>query len=258
MLFKKGTYMNSKLQFNERSLKIFKYLFNTDKDVRLFSVTGDDIDAIDKFKDSFGVYTQLDPMHNDALPHNTCERYFRAFDFREEMTGCTVVFLYPETGMSIREQQKFTKELITKYINSEATDVDIVIFTNSLFILSDIPSDNVMIFNTEECRDKHQFFGANLYDMLGNLSPDIATGCLSADYGSKIIKFANEFSEKKNDGVIDYELIDLYGDQIIKNYINSKLTTPSVETEDESLDDYETSDKWPSTEDGDLDWEGIL
>ena len=140
--------MNSKLQFDERSLKIFKYLFNTDKDVRLFSVTGDDIDAIDKFKDSFGVYTQLDPMHNDALPHNTCERYFRAFDFREEMTGRTVVFLYPETGMSICEQQKFTKELITKYINSEATDVDIVIFTNSLFILSDIPSDNVMIFNS--------------------------------------------------------------------------------------------------------------
>lgn len=223
------------LKFDKNSVKIFKYLFNTEKNINLYCICGSDDEKIDKVLELQAPYTQFDPMHNAALPHNTCDNYLKgltpdyitSYDFQDgnrvDNIG-TLVFYYPETGMNIREQQKFVNELIKKVLEFtiDQNDFNIIIVTNSLWILSDIPSGNVSVFNTEICSSSENiFFGGNIIDILANFSPDIMTGRLSSDYASKIIKIANDFREEKSTEKPDVELIDFIGDNIIKGYIKS-------------------------------------
>lgn len=214
------------LNYDKNSVKIFKYLFNTEKEIKLMAVSGDDYEAIDSQHDKMGVYWEYEPEKESIVSHITCERYFRNINFNNVVKEKNrfVVFWYPETGMSIREQQKFCYELVQKYINSNEEDITLIIFTNSLWILSDVPSSNVTVFNKEYCSSaEDKFFGGNLIDILANFSPDIMTGKLSAEYAEKIINFATEHAEDKNDGHIDRELVDFIEDRILKGYIKSQL-----------------------------------
>lgn len=224
------------LKFDENSVKIFKYLFNTERNINLYGICGDNDVEVDKVLESQAPYTQYDAMHNEAIPHNTCDNYLKGFtpdyitcyDFKDgkriDKVG-TLVFYYPETGMNIREQQKFVNELIKKVLEFtiDQNDFNIIIVTNSLWILSDIPSGNVSVFNTEICSSSGNiFFGGNLIDILANLSPDIVTGRLSADYASKIIKIANDFGEGKSTEKPDNELVNFIGDNLIRGYIKNR------------------------------------
>lgn len=226
------------LKFDKNSVKIFKYLFNTEKNINLYCICGSDDEKIDKVLEAQAPYTQFDPMHNVALPHNTCDNYLKgltpdyitSYDFhdgnRVDKVG-TLVFYYPETGMNIREQQKFVNELIKKVLEFtiDQNDFNIIIVTNSLWILSDIPSGNVNVFNTEICKSSENiFFGGNIIDILANFSPDIMTGRLSSDYASKLIELANDFEERKSTEKPDVELVDFIGDKIIKGYIKRQTS----------------------------------
>lgn len=229
--------MKNILHFDDNSIKIFYFLFNTQKNIKLYGISGSDDFNIDKILETLAPYTQWDPMHNLALPHNTCDKYFKVFipegftnyDFDDNRVRHNhigrLVFLYPETGMNIREQQKFVNTLIEKIleIDIEQNDFEIIIVTNSLWILSDIPSGNVNVFNKEECKSaKGNFFAGNLIDILVNFSPDIMTGRLSASYASKLIKMANDFRESfNNKDFPNQELVEFISDNMIKGYIKN-------------------------------------
>lgn len=222
----------NELYFDENSVKIFKYVYNTEKNIRLYGIAGSDDAKIDEVVASLAPFTQLDPMHNPALPHNTCDNYFGSFHFptcytfedgKKIMNPTRLVLLYPETGMNIREQQKFVDTLITKILSDdEVKDMDnfeIVIVTNSLWILSDIPSKNVNVYNIERCdSSEYRFFAGNLIDILANFSPDIMTGQTSAHFAQKLIDIKN------NNGTLDDELVSFVSDDFIKNYLRSSIS----------------------------------
>lgn len=224
------------LKFDEKSVDIFKYLFNTKKNIKLYGISGDDYDKIDEELLSQAPYTQYNFMQQPSL-HNTCIEFLNKFNpihYDKYDVGFDpyvekIVILYPETGMSIREQQNFVNAIIKHILlfDVEQNDFEIIIVTHSLFILTDIPSGNVTAFNKEECSSpSNLYFGASLYDVLSNFSPDISMGRLSADYASKIIKIANDVgSGKKNakKNIPSADLVNYIGDKIIRGYIKHKF-----------------------------------
>lgn len=155
------------LNYDKKSVKIFKYLYGTDKNVNLYGISGDDYEKVDGILHKIRPYTQIDPMHNDFLPHVTCEEYFNHLLNSHTCSVMengklvnkvgTIVFYYPETGMSIRDQQRFMDMLVSKLLkidDIEQDEFDIIVVTNSLWILSDVPSSNVTVFNLEKCHGK--------------------------------------------------------------------------------------------------------
>lgn len=220
------------LDFDENSPKIFQFLFNTDKIIKLYAITGSGCNAIDKLVKRLPTpyLTYADPKYNSPFPHNTVENYFSCFG----PDGGTVneegklvdrmsltVFWMPETAMSIREQQEFVNTLVQKTIdlNIEQKEFTYVIVTHSLWILSDIPSGNINVLNKENCDKDKKFFAGNLYDMMANFSPDIAIGRLSAKFAERLITQANAYNEKKTTEKPDQSLVDFIGDNFIKGYI---------------------------------------
>jgi hypothetical protein len=91
-----------------------------------------------------------------------------------------------------------------------------------LFILSDIPSGNVNVFNKEECDGDRTFFAGNLYDILANFSPDTAMGKLSSDFATKVIEMANDYEVSKKKP--SKKLVNFIGDNIILGYIRRKFS----------------------------------
>lgn len=221
------------LNFDEKSPKIFQFLFKTDKTIKLYGITGSDDDKIDEVCKQLAPNVMFTPEHNKAVPHNNVENYFRYFcpdcqvpNENGEMTYTMsrMLFWLPETGMNIREQQKFVNTLIKHVLDLdiEQKEFEIVIVTHSIFILSDIPSENVNVFNIESCDGDRSFFAGNLYDIVSNLSPDTAIGKLSANFAEKIIKMANDYAEGKSDKKPNKELVNFIGDHIINGYIKRK------------------------------------
>lgn len=224
------------LNFDKKSPKIFQFLFDTDKIIKLYGICGSNDEAIDKVYENLGPNVLYSPVYNKAVPHNTVENYFRNFrpdcqvlNDKNELTDkmSRMVFWLPETGMNIREQQKFVNTLIQHIVDLEIEqkEFEIIIVTNSLFILSDIPSGNVNVYNTEDCSGDRNFFAANLYDMLANFSPDTAMGKLSSNFAEKIIKMANDYGDGKSKTKPNEELVNFIGDNIICGYIKRKTDT---------------------------------
>jgi hypothetical protein len=221
------------LDFDENSPKIFQFLFNTDKIIKLYAITGSDDNKIDEMYEKLAPNTLYTPQLNNTFPHNNIENYFSSFkpdcrilNEKNELVDrmSRLIFWMPESGMNIREQQEFVKTLVQHVIDFDINqkEFEIVIVTHSLFILSDIPSGNVNVFNKEKCDGDKMFFAGNLYNMLANLSPDIAMGRLAADYSSKLIKMANDFAAGISNEMPDETLVNLIGDNIIKGYIKNR------------------------------------
>ena len=219
------------LKFDKDSPEIFRFLFNTDKTIKLYGISGSDDNAIDNICKKLAPNVLFSPVYNIAVPHNTVENYFRYFQPDCNVSNgkgelipkmSRMVFWLPETGMNIREQQMFVKTLIQRLLDLNLEQDEIVIVTHSLFILSDIPSGNVNVFNKEECDGDKTFFAGNLYDILSNFSPDTAMGKLSSDFATKIIEMANDYEVSKKKP--SKKLVNFIGDNIISGYIKRKFS----------------------------------
>lgn len=221
------------LDFDENSPKIFQFLFNTDKIIKLYAITGSDDNKIDQMYEKLAPNVLHTPRLNNPFPHNNIKNYFSSFkpdckilneknEFVDRMSHS--VFWMPESGMNIREQQEFVKTLVKHVIDFDIDqkEFEIVIVTHSLFILSDIPSGNVNVFNKEKCDGDKRFFAGNLYDIVANLSPDTAIGKLSANFAEKIIKIANDYGDGTSNEIPDETLVNLIGDNFIKGYIKNR------------------------------------
>ena len=67
------------LYFDEKSTKIFQFLFKTDKTIKLYGITGSDNDNDDYFEDYFENEWDSTPAKKDP------ERLFEAQTFEELM-----------------------------------------------------------------------------------------------------------------------------------------------------------------------------
>ena len=63
------------------------------------------------------------------------------------------------------------------------------------------------------------------FDAANGNSPDIATGRLSADFASKLIKMANDYGYGKSKTKPNKELVNFIEDNLISGYIMSKINT---------------------------------
>lgn len=182
----------------------------------MYGICGNDYEEIDKALLPLVNFKTISPNTNNLFYEATCDKYFEASELDQKM-----ILRYPETGMCIREQQRFMDGLIQNLLNRSEDEFEIVVITNSLFILSDIPSDNVRAFNIEEVTSPSgSYFCGNLYDILANLSPDTAIGKLSSNYASKLIDLANNYQDT---GIApDSKFVDYISDNLIKGYIRNK------------------------------------
>lgn len=107
------------------------------------------------------------------------------------------LYFHPES------QRMFIRELIEMIERANFTeihDIHILFLTHSPFVLSDIPSDNVMMLEkgrNAKMKEPLKTFGANIYEMLdtGFFMDSSAIGAFASLYISKIVKSLNEWHD---------------------------------------------------------------
>ncbi len=120
-----------------------------------------------------------------------------------------------------------------KKLNLKNIDgINFIFITHSPFILSDIPSSNIMYLSTnedgfsEDTGDKKKSFGANIYHLLNDNfffgKEDVFIGKFSHHKVNEIIDF---IKNDKNDKNVEYyyQIIELIDEPIIKNKLKCYL-----------------------------------
>ena len=99
--------------------------------------------------------------------------------------------------------------------------IQILIVTHSPFVLSDMMRDNMMYLDKGVCKPlpEKEIFGANLYQLMANsfFFKENAMGKVASRQISQWIAQANER------GVVNHEVVDMIGDDIIRNYLLRKM-----------------------------------
>ena len=139
-------------------------------------------------------------------------------------------------------QRTFIKRLVDLLVRSEINNsfnINVIITTHSPFILSDIPSDNILCLENGEPvkTDKklNQTFCANVYDLLHNhFFMDQFVGGVAADKVEEIIKGLDKISQAQKDTSNEsfkglkaqlehlQEMINIIGDQFIRMKLQEK------------------------------------
>lgn len=105
--------------------------------------------------------------------------------------------------------------------------IHILIATHSPFVLSDILKENTMYLKegVVDTTDKPQTFGANLYDLMKSsfFLDENAMGAVSSKRLGGYIQKANGGEE------IEQEVLDVVGDVLIRDYLESKNSDVSIE-----------------------------
>ena len=106
------------------------------------------------------------------------------------------------------------------HLNLSLKSIHIILLTHSPFILSDIPSQNVLKLQNGKpvSNDGINSFGANIYDLL-NDDFFLKDGFIG-DYASKLI---SEILSKENIEQDDLDVINLIGDPFLKGVIKKKI-----------------------------------
>lgn len=220
---------------DELQKRVIKRVFNTDVPISIMGISGNDYSSIKNIIDSLTTRTDDNDLFYVFYSHSSSEdsidnffvsadeyadgviEYWRIHQFldnqqnRDLFNNVRILLMLPDNNMCIHEQMRLMKVLVDRLLEEKAKKIDIVVYTNSLFIMSDIVTDNMFFFNTF-AEDKHSTFGANLYDILNNLSNDNSIGNISSEYCKKIICLKNNNKE------IDNKDLDIIGDNLIKNY----------------------------------------
>ena len=127
-------------------------------------------------------------------------------------------------------QRTFIKDLLDSLERLQTTktkniSVNIIFITHSPFILSDIPTQNIMFLEVNQAnkvaiqiKDREQTFGANIHDLLADsffMEEEGYMGEFAKNEINKIIVWLED-KENKNEA-IDYKLkIDMIGERLIK------------------------------------------
>ena len=124
-------------------------------------------------------------------------------------------------------QRQFIYKLITAIYKCKFTQIkqiQILIATHSPYILSDVPSQNLLMLEDGEIRHNkitEQTFGANIYDLLKNqFFMNAPIGEIARLKMNEIIEYAN--CKDKNgidDNKIDHylEVVEKFGDSYLRN-----------------------------------------
>ncbi len=143
------------------------------------------------------------------------------------------VLFHPEWQRQYLYNMIYFIERLTKN-NEQIKNIQIILTSNSPFILSDLPKDNVilMAFKDEKCQrctnegDKEKTFGSNIHTLFANsffLDEKGVMGEFAKDKISKVIKALNE---KKLGGFTERELlyiIEAIGEPMIRTKLEEML-----------------------------------
>ncbi len=154
----------------------------------------------------------------------------------ENYTSINIVFDEIELYFHVDFQRKFINELTRSLHNvrlNRIKCVNILFSTHSPFILSDIPSSNILRLEMNDngkaipSKDNYETFGANIHDLLAN-DFFLEDGFMGEFAKNKINKIVDELNDRiKNkkeiseDRFIEIEkIIQLIGEPILKNSLN--------------------------------------
>jgi Predicted ATP-binding protein involved in virulence len=130
-------------------------------------------------------------------------------------------------------QKKFIQTLIDRIsllALDEKTKIDVLIATHSPFVLSDIPSENILFLRKgkpEVFEKSNDTFCSNFYDLLKYefFLENNAIGIFAYNKIQMIFKYIDDPTIKLSNSELDHinKTIDLIGDTFLKGYIKTKL-----------------------------------
>lgn len=144
-----------------------------------------------------------------------------------DYNNIVITFDEAELYMHPEYQRQFIYKLITAIYKCKFTQIkqiQILIATHSPYILSDVPSQNLLMLEDGEIRHNkitEQTFGANIYDLLKNqFFMNAPIGEIARLKMNEIIEYAN--CKDKNgidDNKIDHylEVVEKFGDSYLRN-----------------------------------------
>ncbi|GGF01666.1 hypothetical protein SAMN05443634_103214 [Chishuiella changwenlii] len=130
------------------------------------------------------------------------------------------LYYHPEMQRQILKNILDSLELIKTKENEGIESINICFLTHSPFILSDIPSQNILKLNEgkPESTDKINSFAANIYDLLKD-EFFLENGAIGAFVSKKI----NDILIKDPIEEEDWSIINLVGDPFLKGVIKKKI-----------------------------------
>lgn len=188
-------------------------------------------DTIDLSKNSSGqlqIFSTISNILINLIRLNS--RTYEHFIRNKETENASGRFFYNTVvvldELEINLHPKFQKNLIKQlikaigHLNLSLKSIHIILLTHSPFILSDIPSQNVLKLQNGKpvSNDGINSFGANIYDLL-NDDFFLKDGFIG-DYASKLI---SEILSKENIEQDDLDVINLIGDPFLKGVIKKKI-----------------------------------
>lgn len=207
-----------KINYSPNTDIIYQEYFGVTVPISIKAISGNNNKKIREFitSDQFKDYKLIEQDGYVFKEAKTfCRKYIKGL---KKHSDIKLFIDYPENGMNIIEQQKFLSYLIEDLLKKLPHSIDIILYTQSLFILTDIPIENITFINTWKPKNENNnTFGGNLYDILSNLSNSSAIANISNKLISNLI-------QKKNNQIdytdIDNKIFEFIGDRIIKGYIN--------------------------------------
>ena len=140
------------------------------------------------------------------------ENYFVLFDEAE-------LYMHPEW------QRKLIYDIISfiEYINKDQrffSNMTIVFSSNSPFLMSDLPSDNIILFEQEQ---RIKTFGQNIYDILRGdfFMPDEAMGAFAYEKISNAFKEVDKMNDEERE--ISTYVADVLGDELLVTLLRRHL-----------------------------------
>lgn len=175
-------------------------------------------------------------------------------DNKTQYKNINIVFEEIELYFHPNLQRKFIDELlksIDRLQLENITSLNIIFVTHSPFILSDIPSNNVMFLNVEKGKslqelEKKKTFGANIHELLMSnffFDESVFIGEFSKNKIEEIIKELNSVNEKSKLTQERKEYINKFISTIDEKIIRTKLREMLYEVSANDKDDYNWIDK---------------
>lgn len=183
----------------------------------------------------FNINTILYHLYNlqsSFSSHNNRQVYKNVSIIMDEIE----LYYHPDMQRKILREILDSLELIKEREAKGIESINLCFLTHSPFILSDIPSQNVLKLRKKDAKIENETnsFAANIYDLL-NDDFFLEEGAIGAFASTKI----KEILEKENLEAEDMKIINLIGDSflkgVLKKKIEGKLSNSLIRTEIDRL-----------------------
>ncbi|WP_263833223.1 ATP-binding protein [Sulfurospirillum oryzae] len=156
---------------------------------------------------------------------------------RHSYDSFLIILEETELGLHPDWQKRYLKyilELLTFYYSNEKIKFHLLFATHSPFILSDIPSQNIVFLDRDQngnckvldgLRDKKQTFGANIHTLLSDafFMEDGLMGEFAKEKINKAIKYLNKKELTKDETDYCENIISIIGEPILKRQLQKML-----------------------------------